>query len=356
MIIFTHNVSITFMVNYAGDNMNNDTVGQGFSRQESRAKLLNLLGDETLKTLSARSNLKGSWAVASCWMTIVAAMIAFAWAQSLPLSMALPVMALALVIIAGRQLGLSILMHEASHRALFKHEWLNDTLADWLCGRPIFIDVAKYRKHHMIHHRETGTSDDIDYSLVKKFPTSRASLFRKFARDLLGITGIKSLIGLSLMNAGLLKWTVANNIQRLPKNNQHIGHYIQTFFKNAWPTLIFNGALFLSTLAVGHTEMFLAWVIAYLSPYQLFIRIRSIAEHAMTEQSPDMLKNTRTTKASWIARALVAPFNVNFHIEHHAMPTASFWQLPRLHRLLREKGVTPESPSYFQVLKMVSSR
>jgi fatty acid desaturase len=336
--------------------MNSDVVDQGFSRQASRITLLNLLSEKSLKTLVTRSDLRGWWAVLSCWMTILVSMFAFSWAQSLPLSIGLPVMALALVFIAGRMLGLSILMHEASHRALFKNEWLNDTLADWLCGRPIFIEVAKYRKHHMIHHRETGTTADIDYSLVKDFPTSRASLLRKFVRDLLGITGIKSLIGLSLMNAGVLKWTVANNIQRLPKNNQHIVHYMQTFFKNAWPTLVFNGALFWGTLAVGHTEMFLAWIIAYLSPYQLFIRIRSIAEHAMTEQSPNMLKNTRSTKAGWIARALVAPFNVNYHIEHHVMPTASFWQLPRLHKLLREKGVIPESPSYFQVLKMVSSR
>lgn len=336
--------------------ISDSTFDQGFSRQESRNTLLNLLGEDTLKQLNQRSDLRGWWALLSCWGVIVLAMGTIVWAQTLPLLYATFIIIIAIMVIAGRQLGLSILMHEASHRALFKGKWLNDTLADWLCGRPIFVEVNKYRKHHMIHHRETGTLEDIDYSLVKDFPTSRLSLMRKFIRDLLGITGVKSIVGLSLMNAGVLKWTVANNIERLPNNGQTFFDYCIQFFKNAWPTLVVTSAIFVITLALGHSELFLAWLVAYLSPYQLFIRIRSIAEHAMTEQTPNMLKNTRSTKAGIIARALVAPFNVNYHIEHHAMPTAAFWQLPKLHKLLIAKNVVAKPPSYFQVLNLVSSK
>ena len=38
--------------------------------------------------------------------------------------------ALALVLIAGRQLGLAVLMHEASHRSLFRTRWLNEALRE----------------------------------------------------------------------------------------------------------------------------------------------------------------------------------------------------------------------------------
>jgi fatty acid desaturase len=75
----------------------------------------------------------------------------------------------------------------------------------------------------------------------------------------------------------------------------------------------------------------------------------------MTKQTPNMLENTRSTNAGWIARALVAPFNVNFHIEHHMMPTLSFWQLPKLHKLLAKKGVVTISSGYINVLEKVSS-
>jgi fatty acid desaturase len=341
----------------SNDNTSTDHLlfDQEFSRHDSRATLINLLGEATLKSLMQRSNLKGLWAILSCWAIIITSMVIFSWAKSLPTQFSIPIMILAIVIIAGRQLGLSILMHEASHRALFKTTWLNDTFSDWLCGRPIFVEVEKYRKHHMVHHRETGTLEDIDYSLVKNFPTTRMSLLRKFSRDTLGITGIKSIIGLTLMNAGILKWTVANNIERLPQNNRSKIIIINTFIKNSWPTLTINSGIFLVTYLAGTPEMFLAWVLAYISPYQLFIRIRSIAEHAMTKQTPNMLENTRSTNAGWIARALVAPFNVNFHIEHHIMPTLSFWQLPKLHKLLSDKGVVTITSGYFKILKTVSS-
>lgn len=75
----------------------------------------------------------------------------------------------------------------------------------------------------------------------------------------------------------------------------------------------------------------------------------------MTERSGNMLKNTRTTKAGIIGRALFAPFNVNFHIEHHALVSVPYWQLPKLHRLLREKQAVPNPPTYWQVIRLAAS-
>jgi fatty acid desaturase len=82
----------------------------------------------------------------------------------------------ALIILAGRQLALAILMHDASHQSLFKTKWLNDTLTDWLCARPIWNDLNKYRAHHIRHHSKTSTVDDPDLTLVSGFPTSKKSL------------------------------------------------------------------------------------------------------------------------------------------------------------------------------------
>ena len=61
---------------------------------------------------------------------------------------------------------------------------LNDVVTDWLCARPVGLDVARYRQHHLAHHAHAGTERDPDRSLVEPFPVSRASLVRKFARDL----------------------------------------------------------------------------------------------------------------------------------------------------------------------------
>lgn len=337
-------------------NNNNPNTSLHLTRQNARSTLTELLGEEAVKQLLIRSNWRGAWALVSCWGIIFLSMAAIVWAQSQALYVAIPVIICAILIIAGRQLGLSILMHEASHRSLFKSPWLNDYLADWLSGRFIFVDVARYRKHHMIHHTNTGTPDDNDYSLVKDFPTTRASMLRKFARDLSGITGLKMLVGLSLMNAGYLKWTVANDTYKLHSEKSGPLYYLLNFIRNAYPTLLVNGALAAACIAIGHGELYLAWLIAFLIPYQLFIRIRSIAEHAVTEMTPNMLKNTRSTRAGILAKLFVAPFNVNLHIEHHAMPAVAFWQLPKLHHILRELNAVPKPPSYFQVLNLVSNK
>ena len=56
--------------------------------------------------------------------------------------------------------------------------------------------------------------------------------------------------------------------------------------------------------------------------------------------SADPLRNTRTTKAGLLARAFIAPYYVNYHLEHHLLMTVPLFQLPKFHRLLSERGLT----------------
>jgi fatty acid desaturase len=53
----------------------------------------------------------------------------------------------------------------------------------------------------------------------------------------------------------------------------------------------------------------------------------------------DPLRNTRTTLATWWERLLLAPNRVNYHLEHHLLMTVPHYKLPRLHRLLDERGL-----------------
>jgi fatty acid desaturase len=67
-----------------------------------------------------------------------------------------------------------------------------------------------------------------------------------------------------------------------------------------------------------------------------------------------MFANTRTTHAGFLARATVAPIRVNFHVEHHVLPSVPYFRLPRLHALLRERGAVARPLSYAEVLAVVS--
>ena len=219
---------------------------------------------------------------------IAGAGAALVWAAAQPLPIAVPVFVVGLVVIAGRQLALAILHHEAAHRSLFESRRLNEWIGDWLCARPVWSDLKKYRTHHLIHHRNTNQPDDSDRSLIEPFPTTRASLARKLLRDVSGLTGLKYLFGRVLMDAGVLKWTIASDVTRLPRDGRAWWSYPLAFFKNASGMLLTNAILLAACWASGHTWLYAVWVLAYVTPFPLLVRVRSLAEHACTEATLDM--------------------------------------------------------------------
>jgi fatty acid desaturase len=157
------------------------------------------------------------------------------------------------------------------------------------------------------------------------------------------------------MDMGVLKWTVAGDVIRLPRNGRTNWDYLREGAANMAPVLLANGILAGILAATGNLWVFSAWVVAYATTFSLFLRIRSMAEHACTERTLSMLRNTRTTRAGLLARATVAPLRVNFHIEHHVLPAIPYHRLRDAHQLLRSRGLVPEPPTYRDVLRMVSS-
>lgn len=316
---------------------------------DTRRKIRDLFTREEVAQLTSRSDLRGAWAIASTWGIIATAMAMLAaWPNPLTF-------VLALIVIAGRQLALGILQHEGAHGTLFKTRWMNDGLTDWLCARPVWLNLQKYRSHHFVHHTKTGTDADPDVSLHAGYPVTRGSLLRKFARDVLGLTGLKVMVGLVLMDVGAVKWTVANQLTKLPQEGRRWYDYPPSFVRNASGMIATNLVLFGLLAATGHPWLYGVWALAFITPLPLFVRVRSIAEHGVLERVPDMFRNTRTTQAGLLSRMTVAPCNVNFHQEHHAMASVPYYRLPKMHQLMRQKNAVPVPPTYGDVLNMAST-
>ncbi|HVT34592.1 MAG TPA: fatty acid desaturase family protein [Nevskiaceae bacterium] len=315
----------------------------------TRRALQAALTREEIAALTARSDWRGALAIARSWLIIAGAFaLAAAWPNPLTI-------VVAMILIAGRQLALAVLEHEGAHGTLFKTRWMNDVLCDWLCARPVWQNLKKYRAHHLVHHTHTGSDQDPDLSLHAGYPVSRASMRRKLLRDVSGYTGVKLIIGLVLMDAGYFKWTVSNHVEKLPQDGRRWWNYGLDFLRNASGMLAANLALYAVLAASGHGWLYLLWVGAYLTPFPLLVRVRSIAEHGVLPRVPDMLRNTRTTRATPIERLLWAPLQVNYHVEHHAMASVPYYRLPQLHALLRARGVLGPAPDYFDVLRLAST-
>ncbi|MFP5440531.1 MAG: fatty acid desaturase family protein [Gammaproteobacteria bacterium] len=322
---------------------------------ETRRRITDLFSRDEIRMLTERSDARGFGAIAFTWSVIVATLAMLAWAAQQSLAIAIPAFIAGFVVLGGRHLALAILMHEAAHGTLFRTKWLNDVFTDWVCAKPIWNDVQKYKVHHFAHHAHTAQAGDTDLSLVEGLPCSRASLWRKFARDLFGLTGLKFLLGRVLMDAGVLKWTVASAQTKLPQHGRRWHDYLRDFLRNSYGMFITNGMLFALAWASGHAWLYGMFVLSYITPFPLILRIRSMAEHACTESSADMFRNTRTTRAGLLARMTMAPHRVNFHIEHHVMASVPYWKLPLMHRMLRERGAVAAPPGYLDVLRMVSA-
>ena len=251
----------------------------------------------------------------------------------------------ALFVIGARQLGLAVLMHEAAHRSLFKNRQLNDFVGNWICAFPIWSDLRPYRPYHLQHHAKNWTDEDPDIVLANPFPITRASLLRKVWRDLSGQTGWKR-----------FKATVRRDLGR---SRGRVKRNFDAGWEAFGGVLATNGILFAILAATGHPALYLLWIGAWLTTYSLVMRIRSIAEHAMIPDPADELNNTRTTIARWWERLLIAPNCVNFHLEHHLLPTVPHYNLRRMHRLLRERGLLAQAcvtTGYADVLRLAASR
>jgi fatty acid desaturase len=276
-----------------------------------------------------------SWlSVAANWGLVFAAMALVAWRPN-------PLTVLgALFVIGARQLGCAVLMHEASHRTLFSHRRVNDLVGQWLCAYPVWSDLEAYRPYHLQHHAHTGTPRDPDLGLVRPFPITRASLRRKIWRDLSGRTGVK--FARAAFQRTFRRW-----------RDPHAR-------RAAIGVAVSNGVLLAGLAALGHAELYLLWAGAWLTTNTLLTRIRAIAEHALTPDADDPLGNTRTTLARWWERLLIAPNRVNYHLEHHLLMTVPHYHLPRLHALLRERGVLAracvEPGGYGAVLRRAAAK
>jgi len=296
------------------------------------------LGTQELAALREMQDWRSWRSLLVNWGTVLGSMAAVAiWPN--------PVTVIAALFLIGtRQLGLAVLMHEASHFSLFSDKRLNDQAATWLCAYPVWSDLHAYRHYHMGHHAKTWTKHDPDLALATPFPVTRDSLRRKFWRDLSGQTGWKRVKYTLQRDLGLRK----GKMGRTAESARAFRGMIVT-----------NLALFVILALVGHPALYLLWVVAFLTTNMLVTRIRAIAEHSMITDPADPLQNTRTTEASWWERLLIAPNGVNYHLEHHLLMTVPHYKLREMHELLKERGMLDGAnvvKGYREVLRRASSK
>ena len=287
-------------------------------------KVSELLTKEEIREWSRLSDWKAIKVVAITWASIAAvfAMVAI-WTNPFTI-------ALAILLLGGRQLALAVITHECGHNTMFTRRWVNDFVGEWLAAAFICSNEEKYSASHLKHHRLGGTEEDPDLQNYVNYAVTRKSFRRKLLRDITGLTGIK-LFTMSAVGYGpkaVAHWVVAQLV------------------------------LFSVLFAFGQGWLYLLWPAAWMTSYMVIIRLRNAAEHAVVPNQfdPDPRLHTRTTIPYIWERPFLAPNHVNYHIEHHILASVPSYRLAGFHRFLKDKGLLENAcidKGYINVIKQL---
>ena len=229
------------------------------------------------------------------------------------------------------------LMHEAAHRLLFSDKRINDWVGRWVLGYPAFTSTDAYRRVHMAHHRDEFGPDEPDMALYAGYPIGPASFRRKLTRDATGRTGVK-----------LMRQLLDNVRSPDPRSRRTV-----------WKIVGVQAVVLAAAIVSGHWWLYpVLWLAPYLTVWRVINRLRSIAEHGGMQRSKDRRQTTHSVRQHVLARFILVPYNIGWHLAHHVDSGVPFRNLPRLHRALTEAGyVDPsfEYPSYPAIWRALRS-
>jgi len=295
---------------------------------------------EDLAPLTRIVNWRSAAAVLQTWLIIAATLgVALAY-QSWALVL------VAIVIIGTQQHALFILSHDAAHYRLFSNRAINDLLGR-VCAAAAGLSMCTYRVIHRLHHNHLYGPQDPDIALHGGYPRGKWYLVRKLLKDLSGLTAVKTYR--YFFGNPAQSDTADGPLDPLADTSPRLRAEARADQKFV---IALQLALPLLTLLSGGWKALglylLLWVLPAITVLQAILRLRAVCEHGAVADVSSPLTAARTHapchNVDWfVARALLFPHHVNYHIEHHMYPAVPHYHLKRLHDLLASRGVLDQS-------------
>jgi fatty acid desaturase len=233
--------------------------------------------------------------------------LAAAWvavqSRSLPLD-------LACYLVGGLSLSaITVLAHESAHDLLTRKPKVDRWLG-FLCGVPLAFSVGSYRVEHSAHHARLRTPDDPDDI---ENVTTRGAWLRWVYVLLFFFGGF-----LFLVHVPKEAWKRASTRQK--------------------KAIVLDVVLTWGIVAAGWVflparTMLKGWLYPMLVCVQV-ANLRGLAEHGMTTSGNEFLDARTVTPGRAISFWMC---NINYHIEHHLYPAVPWYNLPKVHALLKDE-------------------
>ncbi|MBV9410090.1 MAG: fatty acid desaturase [Acidimicrobiia bacterium] len=230
-------------------------------------------------------------------------------------------LAVAFLVVSSRHQALLNIEHDCIHNHFVAgrrwNERLAITLAASACGSPFYASRAR----HLAHHRLLATEADPDARLhTGDDKRTRGGVVRYFVLGLVG-----GYVATVMFEPEAV--AVDPALRRRDRRNVVLGQ-LAVF------------AVF--TVLFGWWTYPLLWLLPLGTLTAAMHMVRSFCEHAITDDEAtahgDRLISIRSNP---VERALVAPFYMNYHAEHHQFPGVPARRLPAVQRRLKARSDGP---------------
>lgn len=232
------------------------------------------------------------------------------------------------VLAAASLHGISLFTHEGVHGALFHRPGWNRALGA-VCAWPVLQNFAAYKVLHLQHHSDLGGGQDPDH-YINYTPRRWLVFLMNWGRLLLGYPAYITMIP-------ILGWRHGTASDR-----RWIAFEVASVF--------LLGGLVIASPLPG-SALLHGWVIPMVIINTL-VNIRGMSQHTLLPEPDHPIRGSRTILTNPVTTFFMC--NENYHLEHHLYPRVPWYNLPRLHALLKEELTAqgaPFIPSYFAFVR-----
>jgi fatty acid desaturase len=296
---------------------------EGSNERLWRNEVLQNVSPEELRALSEQSLPDTFAAIGALWLEVVVLVAAANLLPRLALAWAIPVGILIVLLMGLRMNAFGVILHEGSHGLLAKLRPLNDRICNWGIAFWTINSVEEYRPTHRLHHRYLGQERDPDrvFYLV---PFRRGALTSLVLQDLFGVTAFRratTRISGTSQESGAPANLLAKPqllIGKVITQLVVLGQFI--LFQGVWRGILFYAVF---------------WLVPIVCMYPMILRLKTITEHfdAGLRNPSSVRWIARTSNAGWLENHLVGA-RMEYHFEHHVLPTIPYRGLKKLHRRL----------------------
>ena len=224
--------------------------------------------------------------------------------------------------------------HECGHRTAFKTDWMNNVVYQ-IASFMLIRNPVVWKASHVRHHTDT-----IIVGRDPEIVAMRPPDLLRIALNLLGLIDTLTLLKRMALHvtgrlhpdeAVFLRTEDQSSVFRLARIWLVI--YLATTFAACWFQTI------LPFLLIGLPRLYGAWHHVLTGLLQHLGLAENVTDHRL---------NTRSVLMNPISRFIY--LNMNYHLEHHLFTMVPYYNLPKLHALIKNDVPLPE-PSIFAAFK-----